>query len=275
MAFNVNFFALSAALVLSSSLQALPNGSPICAINDAQIAASPKQKSDSSLGYALKVNYAGSNSWDITITNGAGQRNFEGILLYVHQVNQPQRHLGQFSFQDQTKWKYMSEQICSSQSVISSTPRATVTQAKRDAVLISPSLVFRWTASPQELAMNGLVAHAAVATTIQGRPKWEHLKFYGIAPIPINGAASAANSTAAAATSNSTAAAPLTASGPMASNITAPNSTSVPTESSNSNSTSTSAASEATSTSTHSGSDQLQQMSSLLLTTLLFFAGLF
>ena len=257
-------------VVMLSAVLALPNGSPICGINDAQIAASEMLKSDSSLGYALKISFAGSNSWDITITNSAGRKDYSGILLYVHQVNQPQKHLGSFSFQDQTKWKYMAPQTCSSQNIISSTPKATVTQAKEQPVSIAQNVVFRWTATPQELALSGLVAHAAIATNNAGKPKWQHLNFYGMAPIPLNASTAAAASSSSGV--NSTTPLIATNATTAANTTTTPTSTSIPVDSS----ATTNATSAASSTSTHASAakqhDRYHSLSSfiLLLATLLF-----
>jgi hypothetical protein len=114
-----------------------------------------------------------------------------GILLYVHQINQPQNHLGQIAFQDQAKWKYMTLETCTLQKIISSTPKSTVTHTKKDAVPISSSSIFRWTATPEELSLNGLVVHGAIATTDQGVLKWQHLNYFGMAPIPRSGNVSA------------------------------------------------------------------------------------
>lgn len=260
----VSVFMLSAVL-------ALPNGSPVCGINEAQIAASEMRKSDSSLGYALKISFAGSNSWDITITNSAGRKDYSGILLYVHQVNQPQKHLGSFSFQDQTKWKYMAPQTCSSQNIVSSTPKATVTQAKEQAVSIAQNVVFRWTASPQELALSGLVAHAAIATNDAGKPKWQHLNFYGMAPIPLN-----ASSAAAASSSSLNSTTPLSATNATsaANSTTSPTSTTIPVDSSaTTNATSAAASSTSTHASAAGHHDRHHSAFSfiLLLATLVFF----
>lgn len=118
-----------------------------------------------------------------------------GILLYVHQINQPQNHLGQLFFQDPAKWKYMRLETCTSQKIISSTPKSTITHTKKDAVPLSSSPIFRWTATPEELSLNGLVVHGAITTTDQGVLKWQHLNYFGIAPIQRNGNVSTSNFT--------------------------------------------------------------------------------
>lgn len=167
------------------AIHALPNGAPKCGINEAAIQSGMNSASDISLGYTLQVAPAGNNNWNITITNKAGRTDYQGILMYVHQLATPSNHLGEFSFTDQTKWKYQPTSLCTSNNINSSTSKSTVTHATPDRAAMST--VFVWTAPSAELALSGLVVNAVVASLDKGQngvARWQHVSFFGIPPTP-------------------------------------------------------------------------------------------
>lgn len=176
----------STILSLLSLVSCRPGGAPKCGINEAAIQAgmgSPKE----ALGYALSVVPAGNNMWNISVKNPK-LLDYQGILMYVHQVNKPQVHLGSITFANAKKWKYQPKALCDAGGIISSST-GTVTHANPDKVQIAKNVIFQWTASAPELALEGLVVNAVVATT-QGSPnafaKWQHLDFIGIPPTVIS-----------------------------------------------------------------------------------------
>lgn len=162
----------------------LPNGAPSCGISEIAITNGMHTPSDKSLGYALQVVPAGGSNWDISISNSAGRSDYQGLLIYVHQLKSPSAHLGQFTFKNQTKWKYLPISLCESKKINSSTPMSTFTHANPDRVPMAGNVTFRWTASPSELAMNGLVVSAVVASSDDnlGNARWQRLNYFGIPP---------------------------------------------------------------------------------------------
>ncbi|KAJ3306339.1 hypothetical protein HDV03_005306 [Kappamyces sp. JEL0829] len=192
----VSLYSTFVSLVSVAMVAALPNGAPKCGINETAIQQGMIGASDATLGYSLNVVPAGNNMWNITID---GKRtDYQGILMYVHQIDTPKVHLGQFSFKNQTKWKYQPLDLCNTGGITSSTPMSTMTHATPDRVALAKKVTFQWTASAQELALNGLVVNAVVAVrddgVNSGKAKWQHLSFVGIPPTP-NGGTTAGSTT--------------------------------------------------------------------------------
>lgn len=144
----------------------------------------------SNLGYQLKVkpgtkllvskHVGGNNLWMIQIHNNQTQiTGYRGILMYVHQYDKPENHLGQFVFKDTSKWQFMDSAICSREKISQSTPHSTVTHKNANTVLLSSNNTFVWTGNATELALNGLVVNAVVANSAD---KWQKLQFFGIPP---------------------------------------------------------------------------------------------
>ena len=182
--------------VLITLVSCLPNGAPNCVINDANIAKGHIGPSESSLGYSLFVKPAGKNVWNISILNKGNLQDFQGLLMYVHQVNKPNAHLGKFIIPttvaktsgSSTKWKFQPLDLCSSQSIQSSSKESTLTHANSIPVKVGNQTLVSWTSDRlDELALEGLVVNAVVATTSSGskKIKWQHLQYFGIPPIPI------------------------------------------------------------------------------------------
>jgi hypothetical protein len=98
-----------------------------------------------------------------------GRADYQGILIYIHQIDQPQVHLGMFTFQNQTKWKYQPLSICDAGGIKSTTSMSTFTHAIPDRVPLSKNVTFVWTSNSKELELSSLVVHAAVASLDPGK----------------------------------------------------------------------------------------------------------
>jgi hypothetical protein len=138
-----------------------PSGAPGCGINTTVITAG--MGIESNLEYALNVQPSGGKSWTISVQ---GPRNeYQGVLLYVSQIDKPTIHLGQILFKNFTKWKYQSVEKCLGQGIVSG-ENGTVTHANPDRV---SNVEFLWIGSDEEVAMEGLVVNAVVANLNEGR----------------------------------------------------------------------------------------------------------
>ncbi|KAH6588841.1 hypothetical protein BASA61_005793 [Batrachochytrium salamandrivorans] len=86
--------AIFAVAFSSTAVSALPSGAPKCAISSAVIAAGHKKPDDPTLGYSVSIAASGA-SWEITVTNSAGRKSFQGTLFYITTSLDPSKHLAQ------------------------------------------------------------------------------------------------------------------------------------------------------------------------------------
>ena len=145
-----------------SLITATPFGAPGCGINKTKISKGMGQ--ESMLGYKLNVNPGGGNKWKININNHK-RTDYQGVLLFVTQISKPKVHLGEWGFKNQAKWKYQDVGKCSEQGVVTG-DKGTVTHAVPDRVGLN--VTFEWMGSDQEVAMEGLVVNAVVASLDKG-----------------------------------------------------------------------------------------------------------
>ncbi|KAL2911730.1 hypothetical protein HK105_208787 [Polyrhizophydium stewartii] len=172
------FNALVAAAALLGSAVALPVGAPKCAINPAAIAAAHGKQADPSLGYGVSVKMTGANAWEMTVTNTAGRKAFQGILMYINKDMAPNTHLGKFEI-DTNNFKFQSMDICSAAKV-TGPMEATFTHSNPSKKPIDKT-VFKWTATTEELNMPGqLMLNVAFAdndgdSAVKTKPRWHNM----------------------------------------------------------------------------------------------------
>ncbi|KAJ3270278.1 hypothetical protein HDV01_000393 [Terramyces sp. JEL0728] len=142
---------------------ALPNGSPICSIDETQIS---KMGPQEQLGYSIVTKTNADNSFTFTVAN-AKITTFQGVLLYVVSAANPSVHLGKFTL-SQAKFR---------ECTIGVAAGSTITHANPNPVPLSTA--FTWTATTAELAHNDLVVRAVVATHAHGQTSgpanWQHV----------------------------------------------------------------------------------------------------
>lgn len=156
--------------VLITFCFSLPHGPPICKINEQAITNGMGQKEP--LKYSLIPTQVAKNTWDVRVHHDA-RVDYQGLLLYVTGT-EPNHHLGSFTFQNQTKWKFQPESVCKAGNVVGSL-QSTVAHANPDRVPIAKNVAFTWTASDDELKQP-LVLNAVVASLDpgqQGVPRWQ------------------------------------------------------------------------------------------------------
>lgn len=215
-------------LLFSALRLALPNGSPICAINEARITRA-HSINQTDLGYSLLVTPNGQNQatkeweWKIVIqaspTNSTNSTNsttrsaapssqIGGVLLYIHQIQNPSSHLGKFILGPGQggKVKFVGRDRCAAANVTSSTDQSTLTHA---VPLRLSTLSFIWTANMSELALEALVVSAVIVSSDHSAstaPKWQKLGLFGIPPTIVpNATTSSTSATGVSAATTSTA----------------------------------------------------------------------
>jgi hypothetical protein len=152
---------------------ALPNGAPRCQINVAGIARGMNEP-DETLGYSLVVDKTGPGVWNIRVDHPS-RVDYQGLLLYVTPENKDTNHLGSFTFQNATKWKFQPQELCTQNNVTQS-ERATVTHANPGRVPIARQVNFTWTGDGTP---GPFVAQAVVASLDDGAtgiPKWHKVE---------------------------------------------------------------------------------------------------
>ncbi|KAJ3261195.1 hypothetical protein HK103_006504 [Boothiomyces macroporosus] len=149
--------------VLLASAFALPNGSPICSIDETKISRMGAQEN---LGYSIVTKATNQNTFTFTIANPK-ITNFKGVLMYVVSASNPSVHLGKFTISE-AKFKECTAGVAAG---------STITHANPNPVPLSTT--FTWTANTADLAHNDLVVRAVVATYAHGQASgpanWKHV----------------------------------------------------------------------------------------------------
>ncbi|KAH6570513.1 hypothetical protein BASA81_010505 [Batrachochytrium salamandrivorans] len=142
--------AIFAVAFSSTAVSALPSGAPKCAINSAVIAAGHKKPDDPTLGYSVSIAASGA-SWEITVTNSAGRKSFQGTLFYITTSLDPSKHLGKFTF-DAGEYRPQTKSVCEA-AKITGDPSATITHSKPSKKAVGTK--FTWTPDPADLTVAG------------------------------------------------------------------------------------------------------------------------
>ena len=162
LSFNTLKVAALATLALTT-VQARPDGAPICAINEAQISQIHGPASSLNYGINAKVN---GDMIDINLT---GPSNFKGILMYVIGSDQ-KTHLGSFQDLDTALFKYQNEQ-CSRENIAGG-PESTITHTS-NADKPSGTTLFTWKPSASD-PVTGLKLEVVINN---GAKSWQKLSF--------------------------------------------------------------------------------------------------
>ncbi|KAL2911728.1 hypothetical protein HK105_208785 [Polyrhizophydium stewartii] len=170
---------LFSAAALLGSVLALPSGAPKCAINATVIAAAHGKQPDASLGYGVSVKMTGDSVFEVRVTNSAGRKAFQGILMYVNPADSPKTHLGKFDI-DMSMFRFQTADICNAAN-IKGALEATFTHSSAAKKPID-STVFKWSPLAADMAMtDSVVLSVAIAdndgdAAVKTKPRWVNFK---------------------------------------------------------------------------------------------------